>query len=130
MGWVVLLEKMATTWIWRGWLGTRRAAKSTRSWEFRTWILLVDGRALLAGNDEAKSHSSSSAGAACACGTGAGGPARSSSEEDEGAGRLCGGWKGLEDALGLAETSDAKGSVGGGVAVCLLYTSDAADEMD
>ena len=75
-----------------------------------------DGRALLAGKDDAKFHSSSSAGAGAVCGgcVGAGPPTRSRSDE---AGWVCGGWKGLDDALGLADTSDANGSAGGGVAV-------------
>lgn len=86
-------------------------------WEFKTVIVFLDGRALLVGKDEAKSHSSSPAAVACACACGAGPPTKSSSDEEAGAGWLCGGWKGLDDALGLAETSDAKGSTGGGVAV-------------
>lgn len=79
-------------------------------------IFFIDGRALLAGKDDAKSHSSSSAVVACACACGGGPPTRSSSDDEAGVGWLCGGWKGLDDALGLAETSDAKGSTGGGVA--------------
>jgi hypothetical protein len=82
---------------------------------------LVDGSALLAGNADAKSHSSSSTGAACraGCGDGPVSPTRSSNEDEAGAGWLwAGGWKGLDVARGLAETSDANGSAaGGGVAV-------------
>jgi hypothetical protein len=79
--------------------------------------LFADGRALLAGRDDAKFHSTSSAaaaGAGAVCG--AGPPTRSSSDEEAG-GVCAGAWKGLDDCLGLAETSDANGSMGGGVAV-------------
>lgn len=121
MGWLVVFEKEAATWIWRGWFGTRRAAKSTRNGEVSTWILLVDGSALLAGSEDAKLHSSSSAEAGCraGCGDGPGPPTKSSNDDEAGAAGLCvGGWNGLELARGLAETSDANGSTaGGGVAV-------------
>jgi hypothetical protein len=77
---------------------------------------------LLAGREEAKSHSSSaSAFAACraGCGDELEPPTKSSNDEEAGVGWLCagGGWKGLDPARGLAETSDANGSAGGGVAV-------------
>ena len=56
--------------ICRGALGRRRATKSIRSCELRTRILLVEGRVLLCGSDDAKFHSSSSAEACdvAACG--------------------------------------------------------------
>lgn len=116
---------MATTWICRGWLGCRRATNSTRSDELSTCTLLVVGRALPCGREDAKSHSSSSAPLEAAAGTPdgcAGGfvPARSSSDDEAGAD----GWVGVTEGNGLAprelpETNEANGSdgAGGGVGV-------------
>lgn len=114
-------------WICCGWLGCRRATNSIRSDDLSTCILLVDGRALLCGRDDAKFHSSSS-GAFLLIAAGPDGwgdgfvPARSSSDDEAGAG--C--WvRAAAEGKGLAprdppDTSEANGSAGGGGGVAVV----------
>ena len=74
---------------------------------------MVLGKALLSGSDDVKSHSSSSGALLAGCVAGAG--AKSKSDEPAGA-AVFPPWNGLA-LRGLADTNDANGSTGGGVAV-------------